>query len=57
MMKKFYALLIAAAMMISVTACGSKTPAKEVQSDLEQMEAEVWEPERSCFQSWLLCSL
>ena len=41
MMKKFYALLIAAAMMISVTACGSKTPAKEVQSDLEQMEAEV----------------
>ena len=41
MMKKFYALLIAAAMMVSVTACGSKEPANEVQSEIEQMEAEV----------------
>ena len=41
MMKKFYALLIATSMMVSVTACVSKAPAKEVQSELEQMEAEV----------------
>lgn len=41
MKKKIYVLLISAAMMVLVTACGSEAPANEIQNELEQVEEEL----------------